>query len=87
MNGKKLYRSRTNSMLAGVCAGVGEYLALDPTLVRIVFIALGVFSGGLMILAYVLMMIVMPMPPLESPTDRAPPRAEPPSGSGPPTAA
>ncbi len=33
---KKLYRSRTNRMLGGVCAGLAEYFAVDPTLVRVV---------------------------------------------------
>ena len=34
---KKLYRSRSNKMLAGVCAGLGDYLGIDPTIVRLVF--------------------------------------------------
>ena len=35
MNGKKLYRSRENKMLAGVCAGIAEYFGVDPTLIRL----------------------------------------------------
>ena len=35
MNGKRLYRSETNQMLCGVCAGIAEYFNLDPTLIRL----------------------------------------------------
>ena len=35
MNGKKLYRSESNRMLCGVCAGIAEYFDLDPTLIRL----------------------------------------------------
>lgn len=56
---KKLYKS---SKIDGVCAGVAEYFNIDPTLVRI---GLVLFSamGGAGILAYVIMMIVMPRNP------------------------
>lgn len=35
MNGKKLYRSDENKMLAGVCGGIAEYFGVDPTLIRL----------------------------------------------------
>lgn len=59
---KKLYKSSKNKMIDGVCAGVAEYFNIDPTLVRI---GLVLFSamGGAGILAYVIMMIVMPRNP------------------------
>ena len=51
MKGKKLYRSRENAMLAGVCGGIGEYFDIDPTLVRLAWVVLG-FCGGVGIWAY-----------------------------------
>lgn len=53
MNGKKLYRSESNRMLCGVCAGIAEYFDLDPTLIRLAW-ALVCFLGGSGILAYIL---------------------------------
>ncbi len=55
----KLYRSKTNAMIAGVCGGLGEYLGIDPTLVRLLFVLLTVISGvGLLL--YLLLLILMP---------------------------
>ena len=42
---KKLYRSRTNSIIAGICGGLGEYLNVDPTILRVVAVLL-VFADG-----------------------------------------
>lgn len=57
---KKLTKS-SNKMLAGVCAGVAEYFDLDPTLVRVGYAALTVFSAGFPgILLYAIMALVMP---------------------------
>lgn len=61
---KRLYRSRTNQKIAGVCGGIAEYLELDPTLVRIVFVLLALFNGG-GIIAYLVCWIAMPLEPLE----------------------
>jgi len=57
---KQLTRSKGNRMIAGVCAGLGEYLGIDPTVVRLLFV-LGFFGlhGGL-VLAYLIMAIVVP---------------------------
>lgn len=59
---KKLYKSSKNKMIDGVCAGIAEYFNIDPTLVRI---GLVLFSamGGAGILAYIIMVIVMPRNP------------------------
>jgi len=56
---KKLYRSRSNKMIGGVCGGLAEHFNMDPTLVRIIFVALAVlgFSGGLI---YLIMWAVVP---------------------------
>jgi phage shock protein C len=58
---KQLYRSRKNRMIGGVCAGLGEYFGIDPTLMRVLFI-LGVFLGfpGALGLIYLVMLIVVP---------------------------
>lgn len=56
---KPLSRSRTNRKIAGVCAGFAEYLDLDPTLVRILWLMLVIF-GGCGLLAYIIAWIIMP---------------------------
>jgi phage shock protein C len=63
MESKKLYRSRTDKMVAGVCGGLGRYLGFDPTLIRLAFVLLMLFGVGAGLLAYLLMMIVMPLEP------------------------
>jgi phage shock protein C len=60
--GNKLYRSRSNRMIAGVCGGIGEYLDIDPTLVRLILIVL-VFLGLSGVLAYIIAWIVIPEDP------------------------
>jgi phage shock protein PspC (stress-responsive transcriptional regulator) len=59
MENKKLYRSRTERMLGGVCGGLGEYLNLDPTLVRLAFVA-ATLLGGPGVVAYVVLWIITP---------------------------
>jgi len=60
MADKKLTRS-TNKMVAGVCAGIAEYFDLDPTLVRVVYAALSIFSAGFPgLLLYIILLIIMP---------------------------
>jgi phage shock protein C len=61
---KKIYRSRSNRMIAGVCAGLGEYLNIDPTLVRLLFAIGAVLGVGAPILIYIVLMIVVPEEPL-----------------------
>lgn len=56
---KKLYRSRTDRKIAGICGGLGEYFGIDPTLVRLLFVLGLVFVGGTL-LAYILLAIVIP---------------------------
>jgi len=58
-----LYRSTTNRMVFGVCAGLGEYLKVDPTVVRLLFV-LGFFVlGPGILLAYLVLALFMPEPP------------------------
>ncbi|HJS19653.1 MAG TPA: PspC domain-containing protein [Anaerolineales bacterium] len=59
-NYKKLTRSTSNRMIAGVCAGFGEYLSIDPTIVRLLVI-LAFFTGfGGIALVYLVMALVVP---------------------------
>ena len=58
-NVKRLYRSRNDRMIAGVCAGLAEYLDIDPTIVRLLFV-LGFVAGGATFWAYLVMMLVVP---------------------------
>lgn len=56
---KRLFRSSNDRLLAGVCGGIASYFNIDPSIVRLVFIAVGVFGGG-GVLAYLLLWIVLP---------------------------
>ncbi len=49
-------------MVAGVCAGLGNYFDIDPTIVRILFVVIA-FAGGASLLAYLIMWIIVPMEP------------------------
>ena len=63
---KRLYRSRSNKMIAGVCAGLGEYFDIDPTVVRLAFTAAFFFGFGSALVLYFIMMLVVPEEPIES---------------------
>lgn len=63
INPKKLYRSRTDSKIAGVCGGLGAYFDIDPTLVRLFFIMF-FFVGGSAFLAYVVIWLITPLEPI-----------------------
>ncbi|MBN4076273.1 PspC domain-containing protein [Gemmatimonas aurantiaca] len=56
---KRLYRSRDDRMIAGICGGLGDYLNVDPTIVRLVTVVFGLMLG-LPILAYLIGWIVIP---------------------------
>ena len=58
----KLYRSRSEKMVAGVCGGLGQYLGIDVTLVRLFFVFLGFFDGIGLVL-YVVLAFLMPQVP------------------------
>ena len=59
MNGKKLYRSDENKMLAGVCGGIAEYFGVGPTLIRLAWVVFSLL-GGSGLLAYILAAIIIP---------------------------
>lgn len=60
---KKLYRSRNDRIISGVCGGLGQYLDTDPTLLRIGAALLAVWSFGTAILAYLALAIIVPLAP------------------------
>ena len=59
---KKLYRSKTQRVIAGVCGGIAEYFNIDPTIVRLMWV-LFCFAGGAGILAYIIAWIIVPEGP------------------------
>jgi len=59
MTSKRLYRSRMDRMIAGVCGGLAKYFDIDPTIVRVLFVV-SIFIGGGGILAYIILWIVVP---------------------------
>ena len=61
MEPKKLYRSRTDKMIAGVCGGLGKYLGVDPTLIRLAFVLLLLFGIGSGLLVYLAMLLLIPL--------------------------
>ncbi len=62
---KKLHRSRTDRMIAGICGGLGEMFSLDPTLIRLVFALIALFTVGTAALVYILGWIIIPEAPAE----------------------
>jgi len=61
MANKKLTRS-TNKMLAGVCGGIAEFFDIDPTLIRVCYAALSVFSAAFPgLILYIILMFIMPV--------------------------
>ncbi len=60
---KRLFRSRKNRMLFGVCGGLGEYLNTDPTIVRILWVILAISSLGIAVILYLIMAIIVPEEP------------------------
>ena len=56
---RKLYRSRSQRMLGGVCGGLAEYFNVDATLIRVLFLVLAVFGGSGLVI-YVVMWLIVP---------------------------
>ena len=57
---RRLYRSESDQMLSGVSGGLAEYFDIDPVIVRLLWVILTIFSGGLLIVVYAAFWIVMP---------------------------
>ena len=66
----RLERSNTNRVVAGICGGIAEYLAVDATLVRVAFVVM-TLVGGAGILAYIVLLILMPQPGQPAPFTKA----------------
>ena len=64
---KRLYRSRTDRKLGGVCGGIARYFNIDPTFIRIVWVVL-ILGAGVGLLAYVICWIVIPLEPASAAT-------------------
>jgi phage shock protein C len=65
-NYKQLTRSRTNRMVTGLCAGLGEYLNMDPSIIRLLFVL--AFFFGLhfgVVLVYLIMALIIPEEPVK----------------------
>ena len=63
MESKKLYRSSSEFVFAGVCGGIAEYFKIDPVIVRLAFVFVTLFSAGTGILAYIIAAFVIPASP------------------------
>jgi len=61
---QKLYRSRDERMIGGVCGGLGEFFGIDPTWMRLLFVLLTIF-GGSGVLVYLVMLLIVPEEPLD----------------------
>ena len=67
MSAKRLFRSRKDGLIAGVCGGLAEYFDVDPSLVRLIFI-LAIFLGGAGLVVYLVAWLIVPENPEQSPT-------------------
>jgi phage shock protein C len=75
---QRLYRSRGERMLAGVCGGLAEYFNVDPTLVRVVYLVVTVLTGVLSgLVLYVVLAVMMPESPSPGSDESAPPSVAP----------
>ncbi len=57
---KRIYRSSTNKIIAGVCGGLGEYFAIDPVFVRVFAVLLAIIPHGFGLIAYIVAWIIIP---------------------------
>ena len=83
---RRLYRCRENRVIAGVASGVAEFFGLDPTLVRVLWFV-SIFFGGVSLLLYIGLAIIVPLEPLAAgsaaaPAEGAVPHRHGPGGSG-----
>ena len=64
---KRLYRSRSDRMFSGLCAGLGEYIGTDPTVVRVIFALTAIFVFPAPVIVYLAMMLIVPEEPVSTP--------------------
>jgi len=60
---KRLFKSRNNRVISGVCGGIAEYFNIDPSLVRLGMVAVSIFSAGTGVVAYIIAAVVIPNEP------------------------
>jgi phage shock protein PspC (stress-responsive transcriptional regulator) len=60
---KRLYRSKDNKVVAGICGGIGEYFNADPVIVRVLAVALAFITGGAALGAYIILIFIIPERP------------------------
>lgn len=61
---KKLYRSQGNRMLGGVCGGIAEFFDIDPTIIRVVYVLLSLFTAAFPgFLLYIICLLIIPNDP------------------------
>jgi phage shock protein C len=63
---RRLYRSRTDRMIWGVCGGLANYFDVDPTIIRVLAVV-SIFITGFSILAYIIMAVIIPLEPTTGP--------------------
>jgi phage shock protein PspC (stress-responsive transcriptional regulator) len=63
---KRLYRSKNDRILGGVCAGLGHHLDIDPNVIRLIWAAVTVLSFGVGVIVYILAWILIPEPGSEN---------------------
>jgi len=61
---KRLYLSKTDKKIMGVCGGLAEYLNIDPTVIRLIAVVLIFVTGGGAIIAYLIIGVIVPNPPI-----------------------
>ena len=77
---RQLFRSRSNRMIGGVCAGIGDFFGIDPTIVRLLFVFTAIFGYGIILLVYLALFLVVPeVPQAASNVVPAPASVEPPA--------
>jgi phage shock protein C len=67
---RRLYRSSSNKVIAGVCGGLGEHFDVDPTLMRLIAVVAALASFGVVLIFYLLAWIVIPQAPLGQPASQ-----------------
>jgi phage shock protein C len=79
---RRLYRSRRDSMLGGVAGGVADYFDMDPSIVRVGWAVLALVTGGIFLVLYIVMWIVVPEGPSAATVAQAGEGAAPPADPG-----
>ncbi len=82
----RIYRSRKESLIAGVCGGLGEYFDIDPVIIRLIFVLL-IFAGGAGLIGYIIAWIIIPQAPATGTAESAEVPPPPAQGEAPSTPA